>query len=79
VKELISKGLVTESLSPCVVLTLLVRKKGGSTKMCIDGHAINKIIIKYRYPIPRFEDMLDELDGSQVFSKIDLKKGCHQI
>ena len=48
-------------------------------QMCVDSCAINKIIIKYKYLICRLEDMLDELDGSQVFSKIDLKSGCYHI
>ena len=79
VQQLIDNGQVRESLSPCAIPVILVPKKDGTYRMVSDCRPINAITVRYCYPIPRLDDMLDEISGAAIFSKIDLKSGYYQI
>ncbi|GKC81789.1 putative reverse transcriptase domain-containing protein [Tanacetum coccineum] len=78
-QELSDKGFIRPSSSPWGAPILFVKKKDGSFRMCIDYHELNKLTIKNRYPLPRIDDLFDQLQGSSVYSKIDLRSGYHQL
>ena len=78
-QEFLSKGFIRPSASPWGAPVLFVKKKDGSFRMCIDYRQLNKVIIKNKYPIPRIDDLFDQLQGACVFSKIDLRSGYHQL
>nr|GEW75335.1 hypothetical protein [Tanacetum cinerariifolium] len=78
-QELYDKGFIRPSSSPWGAPVLFVKKKDGSFRMCIDYHELNKLTVKNRYPLPRINNMFDQLQGSRVYSKIDLRSGYHQL
>ncbi|GJZ55393.1 putative reverse transcriptase domain-containing protein [Tanacetum coccineum] len=78
-KELSDKGFIRPSSSPWGAPVLFVKKKDGSFRMCIDYRELNKLTVKNRYPLLRIDDLFDQLQGSSVYSKIDLRSGYHQL
>ncbi|GJZ25696.1 putative nucleotidyltransferase, ribonuclease H [Tanacetum coccineum] len=78
-KELQDKGFIRPSSSPWGAPVLFVKKKDGSFRMCIDYRELNKLTVKNHYPLPRIDDLFDQLQGLQFFSKIDLRSGYHQL
>ncbi|GKC74876.1 putative reverse transcriptase domain-containing protein, partial [Tanacetum coccineum] len=78
-QELFDKGFIRPSSSPWGAPVLFVKKKDGSFRMCIDYRELNKLTMKNRYPLPRIDDLFDQLQGSSVYSKIDLRSGYHQL
>jgi len=78
-EELLEKQFIRPSVSPWDALALLVKKKDGSMRLCVDYRQLNKVMIKDRYPLSRIDDLMDQLVGAEVFSKIDLRSGYHQI
>ncbi|GJT74255.1 putative reverse transcriptase domain-containing protein [Tanacetum coccineum] len=78
-QELADRGFIRPSTSPWGAPVLFVKKKDGSFRMCIDYRELNKLTIKNRYPLPRIDDLFNQLQGSSVYSKIDLRSGYHQL
>ncbi|GJT44598.1 putative reverse transcriptase domain-containing protein [Tanacetum coccineum] len=78
-QELSDRGFIRPSTSPWGAPVLFVKKKDGSCRMCIDYRELNKLTVKNRYPLPRIDDLFDQLKGSSVYSKIDLRSGYHQV
>jgi hypothetical protein len=79
IEELLSKGFIHPSSSSWGAPTLFVDKKDGSRRLCIDYRSLNEVTIKNKYPLPRIEDLFDQMRGAKVFSKIDLRSGYHQL
>jgi hypothetical protein len=79
IEELLSKGFIRPSSSPWGAHTLFVDKKDGSRRLCIDYRSLNEVTIKNKYPLPRIEDLFDQMRGAKLFSKIDLRSGYHQL
>ncbi|KAI3776510.1 hypothetical protein L1987_46295 [Smallanthus sonchifolius] len=78
-QELTEKGFIRPSISPWGAPVLFVKKKDGSMRMCIDYRELNKRTVKNKYPLPRIDDLFDQLQGASWFSKIDLRSGYHQL
>ncbi|GKG38912.1 putative reverse transcriptase domain-containing protein, partial [Tanacetum coccineum] len=78
-QELSDKGFIRPSSSPWEAPILFVKKKDSSFRMCIDYRELNKLTMKNRYPLPRIDDLFDQLQGLSVYSKIDLRSGYHQL
>ncbi|KAK9064954.1 hypothetical protein SSX86_016337 [Deinandra increscens subsp. villosa] len=78
-QELLDKGFIRPSHSPWGAPVLFVKKKDGTFRMCIDYRELNKLTVKNRYPLPRIDDLFDQLQGSSFYSKIDLRSGYHQL
>jgi hypothetical protein len=79
IEELLSKGFIRPSSSPWGAPTLFIDKKDGSMRLCINYRSLNEVTIMNKYPLPRIEDLFDQMRGAKAFSKIDLRSGYHQL
>jgi hypothetical protein len=77
--KLLDKGFIRPNISSWEALVLFVKKKDKSMRMCIDYQELNKVTIKNQYPLPRIDDLLDQLQGARVFSKVNLCSSYHQV
>ena len=77
--DMLRKGLIRPSASPWVSPIIFVDKRDGTTRLCVDYRKLNDVTIKNKYPLPKIEDLFDQLNGARVFSKIDLRTGYHQL
>jgi hypothetical protein len=78
-EELLKKGYICPSVSPWGAPVLFVKKKDGTLRLCIDFRQLNKVTVKNKYPFPRIDDLFYQLKGENIFSKIDLRSGYHQV
>ena len=78
-QELLEKRFIQPSVSPWGAPVLFVKKKDGTLRLCIDYRQQNKLTIKNKYPLPKIDDLFDQLKGASIFSKIDLRSGYHQL
>jgi hypothetical protein len=79
IRELLEKGFIRPSSSPWGAPVIFVSKKDGTQRLCVDYHALNEVTVKNKYPLPRIDDLFDQLRGACVFSKINLRSGYHQL
>jgi hypothetical protein len=79
IKELLEKGFICSSSSLWGAPVIFVSKKDGTQRLCVDYHALNEVTIKNKYPLPRIDNLFDQLHGACVFSKINLRSGYHQV
>ena len=78
-QELLEKGFIRPSVSPWGAPMLFVKKKDGTLRLCVDYRQLNKMTVKNKHPLPRIDDLFDQLKGASVFSKIDLRSVYHQL